>query len=123
MGAFVILIICRGRYHIKKLFQRGIFAEYPLHDTKSFLKENLPAHENIRDDQIKSQYINVLERADDFFVHKFSFGKVCMQIILFSLLFSIYLIILLMKYEGCTGRKLISLIGLQIKHSKVHENI
>lgn len=83
MRVIVILIICRGRYQIKKLFQRGIFAEYPLDDTKSFLKENLPAHENIRDDQIKSQYINVLERAEDFFVHKFSFGKVCMQIIFF----------------------------------------
>ncbi|XP_078351977.1 uncharacterized protein LOC144636662 isoform X2 [Oculina patagonica] len=69
-----------GRHGIRKLFQRGIFAEYSLDETKSFLNENLEKHENIKDDQIKSQYISSLERAEDFFVHKFSFEKVYGQV-------------------------------------------
>ena len=53
--------------------------DYSLDETKSFLKGNLNNYESIKDSQLKIQYISSLEKAEDFFVHKLSFEKVCLQ--------------------------------------------
>ena len=74
-----LLIIGRVRYRIKSLLRRGIFEEYSLNETQSFLKENLENYESLRETQLKIQYISTLEKAEDFFVHKLSFEKVCSQ--------------------------------------------
>ena len=75
----MLLIIDRVRYRIKSLLRRGIFEEYSLNETQSFLKENLENYESLRETQLKIQYISTLEKAEDFFVHKLSFEKVCSQ--------------------------------------------
>ena len=67
----------RGRYGIKSLFQAGVFRDYSNNEIKPFLKEKIQAYLKWKDDQIKIQYITSLEKADDFFVHKLSFEKVC----------------------------------------------
>ena len=69
------------RYGIKSLFQRGVFSNYAKYyneEIKPLLKEKVQAYKGLRElDKIKLQYITTLERADDFFVHKLPFEKVC----------------------------------------------
>ena len=68
-------------YGIKRLFQRGVFSTYAKHynkEIKPFLKKSIEAYERLKElDKVKLQYITSLEKADDFFVHKLSFEKVC----------------------------------------------
>ena len=79
----------RGDCGIKCLFRRGIFGEYHIKETKNFLKENVQEYEKIKDDLVKLEYIRSLERAEDFFVHKLSFEKVCV-IHIFELIINIH---------------------------------
>lgn len=82
----IILSWYRGRYGIKSLFQAGVFRDYSNNEIKPFLKEKIQPYVKWKDDQIKVQYITSLEKADDFFVHKLSFEKVCNQSLSFCLL-------------------------------------
>ena len=64
-----------------RLFQRGLFKDYPGRDVKTFLQDNVPLHEyeKLSVKTIQTEYIRSLERAEDFFVHKLSFEKVCVS--------------------------------------------
>ena len=59
------------------LFQRGLFKDYPNREIKTFLQEKVPPYEKLSVRTVKLEYIRTLERAEDFFVHKLSFEKVC----------------------------------------------
>ena len=69
----------RNECGIIRLFQRGLFKNYPRRDIKTFLQESVPLHEyeKLSVKTIQVEYIRSLERAEDFFVHKLSFEKVC----------------------------------------------
>jgi len=72
-----VIIENPGHYSIKSLFQCGVFRNYSSGEIKLFLKEKVQGFEKLKDEHIKLQYVTTLERADDFFVHKLSFEKVC----------------------------------------------
>lgn len=80
---FFYIIICyffhfyRNECGIRRLFQRGVFRDYPLSDIKTFLQEKVHEYEKLSVKTIQFEYIRTLERAEDFFVHKLSFEKVC----------------------------------------------
>ena len=59
---------------------------------------HITQYEALTDHQVKSEYIRALERAEDFFVHKFSFEKVWMQILY-------YLIVYFQKISICPQQK------------------
>lgn len=63
---------------IESLLETGVFREYPFSDIKIWLKDTIVPYEDLRENQIKLQYIVSLEGADDFFAHKLSFEKIYM---------------------------------------------
>ena len=63
------------------LFQRGVFKDFTRRDVKTFLQKNVPLYqyEKLSVETIQVEYIRSLERAEDFFVHKLLFEKVCVS--------------------------------------------
>ena len=77
----------------------------------------MQAYEVLKDDLVKSGYIQSLEMAEDFFVHKLSFEKVCV-IYFFDLIINIYR---LKAVKSFWESKVVGYVCVSNEKLKLHE--